>query len=99
MTESVVIAGSLAQKPTHGGHSWVFLQYLLGFTRLGWGVLFLDRLEREMCIDGAGRLCSLDESSNLRYFVAVMERFGLGSEFALLGDRGGCTIGLSRVEV
>ena len=28
---SIVIAGSVAQKPRHGGHTWVFLQYLLGY--------------------------------------------------------------------
>ena len=49
--KSIAIAGSLAQKPGRGGHTWVFLQYLLGFRKLGWDVLFLDRLEPEMCID------------------------------------------------
>ena len=37
--------GSIAQKPHQAGHSWQFLQYLLGFRRLGWDVLFVDRLE------------------------------------------------------
>ena len=50
----IVIAGSLAQRPHHGGHTWVFLQYLLGFRRLGWDVLFVDRLEPGMCVDAAG---------------------------------------------
>ena len=54
MPETVLIAGSLAQSPGHGGHTWVFLQYLLGFRRLGWDVLFLDRLEPEMCVDDGG---------------------------------------------
>ena len=52
--KSIVIAGSLAQKPGRGGHTWVFLQYLLGFRKLGWDVLFVDRLEPEMCVDEAG---------------------------------------------
>ena len=34
MNQRMVLAGSLAQKPRHGGHTWVFLQYLLGFKRL-----------------------------------------------------------------
>jgi hypothetical protein len=42
---TIIVAGSLAQRPRIGGHTWVFLQYLLGFQRLGWDVLFLDRIE------------------------------------------------------
>ena len=41
---TITLAGALAQKARHGGHVWVPLQYLLGFKRLGWDVLFLDRL-------------------------------------------------------
>ena len=36
MAGTIVIVGTLAQKPRHGGHTWVFLQYLLGFERLAW---------------------------------------------------------------
>ena len=36
MAETIVIAGSLAQRPKIGVHTWVFLQYLLGFKRPGW---------------------------------------------------------------
>lgn len=55
MAEIAVIAGTVAQMPSHGGLTWVLLQYLLGFKRLGWDVLFLDRLEPEMCVGAAGR--------------------------------------------
>jgi hypothetical protein len=41
----IVIAGSVAQKAHNAGHTWQFLQYLLGFERLGWDVLLLDSLE------------------------------------------------------
>jgi glycosyltransferase involved in cell wall biosynthesis len=99
MAKRVVVAGSLAQKPRRGGHSWVFLQYLLGFRRLGWDVLFLDRLEPEMCRDASGQRCSLDLSLNLRYFLEAMERFGLEGKFALLYRQGEQCIGLSRQQV
>ena len=52
---TVMVGGSVAQRPGSGGHTWVFLQYLLGFRRLGWDVLLLDRLEPDMCVDAAGR--------------------------------------------
>lgn len=45
MGERVTIAGAVAQRPGAGGHAAVFLQWLLGFRRLGWDVLFVDRLE------------------------------------------------------
>src|SRR6516164_3798383 len=99
MTGTIVIAGSLAQKPRYGGHTWVFLQYLLGFRRLGWDVLFLDRLEPDMCLDSFGQPCRLEQSINLSYFIDVMERFGLDDSFALFHGREQAPIGLSRQEV
>jgi len=99
MRKSIVISGALAQKPRQSGHTWQFLQYLLGFRRLGWEILFIDRLEPEMCVDDQLRLCDIDRSINLRYFLAVMNRFGLNDAFALIHDRGHCLIGLSRKQV
>ena len=98
-TKTVVLAGSLAQRPGHGGHAWVFLQYLLGFRRLGWEVLFLDRLEPEMCTDEAANACPVDRSINLRYLLHILNRFGLADSFALAYDRGKRFIGLSRERV
>ena len=34
MKGNITIAGSFAQKPLQGGHSWVLLQYILGFKQL-----------------------------------------------------------------
>jgi hypothetical protein len=96
---SIVIAGSLAQKPRQGGHTWQFLQYLLGFRRLGWQVLFLDRLEPGMCIDEAGRHCQIEDSVNLRYFLDVFKKFGLQDSFSLDFNRGERHFGLSRGQV
>ena len=44
-TGRIAIAGSVAQKARNAGHTWQFLQYLLGFKRLGYEVLLLDSLE------------------------------------------------------
>jgi hypothetical protein len=81
---TIVVAGAIAQKPRHGGHAWVVLQYLLGFKRLGWDVLFLDR--------GA-------EAQDLAAFLRIMRGFGLDDNFALLGAAPDESIGLSRVRV
>ena len=95
----IVLAGSLAQKPWHGGHTWVFLQYLLGFRRLGWDVLFLDELDTSRCADEAGNLCPPEESWNLRSFVGVMQRFGLADAFSLRDHRGAHLAGLPQATV
>jgi hypothetical protein len=99
MRETIIVAGSLAQRPRIGGHTWVFLQYLLGFRRLGWDVLFVDRLEPEMCVDAEGRPTALRSSVNLSYLAGVMERFGLGERWSLLYDGGSEVVGRTRAEV
>jgi hypothetical protein len=96
---NIVISGSIAQKPWQGGHAWVFLQYLLGFRKLGWDVLFLDQLEPEMCVNSEGRPCPVEESANLLYFLRIMEDFDLKGVYALLYNRGERFIGVSRSEV
>ena len=61
---SVVIAGAVARRPGRGGHAWVFLQYVLGFRRLGWDVLWLDSIDAgaeassEADVREYGRFCS-----------------------------------------
>src|SRR5947199_2690301 len=99
MPDTIVIAGSLAQRPHQGGHAWVFLQYLLGFKRLGWDVLFLDALRPEMCVNSAGALCPFEQSLNLRSFVDLMQRFGLAESFSLDYNRGEQVIGIPRTQV
>jgi glycosyltransferase involved in cell wall biosynthesis len=99
VAETIVVAGSLSQRAGYGGHAWVFLQYLLGFRRLGYDVLFVDRLDPEMCVDGHGRRTSLDASRNLSYLLDVMTQFGLSDSCSLLYDRRSRTVGLNRREL
>ncbi|HET7416422.1 MAG TPA: hypothetical protein VFJ61_02190 [Solirubrobacterales bacterium] len=91
MREVVAVAGSVAQRPRRGGHAWVFLQYLLGFRRLGYDVLFLDRLTAEMLPPGAG------PEEGVAWLSGTMAAHGLGEDFSLLLDDGE-TAGLSREE-
>ena len=84
MTETILVGGAIAQKPGFGGHTWQYLQYLLGFRRLGCDVIFVDWLETP---DDAG----------IAYLRDVMERFGLGDSWSLLC--GGETIGLPRARL
>jgi hypothetical protein len=98
MRDTIVVAGALAQKPRQAGHTWQFLQYLLGFRRLGWNVLFLDRLEPEMCVDANGNPVQVERSVNLEYFAEVMRTCGLERSCALLVN-GQSVFGLDRVRV
>ncbi|HET7506927.1 MAG TPA: hypothetical protein VFJ53_01085 [Solirubrobacterales bacterium] len=78
----VAVAGSIAQRPRRGGHAWVFLQYLLGFQRLGYEVLFVDRLTSEMLPPGG----SADEG--VRWVAETMAAHGLEDSWAVLLDDG-----------
>ena len=90
MIKTIIVSGSLAQRPCHGGHAWVFLQYLLGFKRLGWDVLLLDRLDETMCDQ-------TEQLHRVRHLAQVMEEHGLGDDWSV--DAGKSMHGLSRTAV
>ena len=96
MADVIAVAGALAQKPGRGGHTWVFLQYLLGFRRLGYDVLFLDQLAPEMCVDARGNPCRFRDSYNLAYFLDTMRGSGLSDSFSLDYNHGEEVVGLPR---
>jgi hypothetical protein len=96
MSDSLVIAAALAQKPRIAGHTWVFLQYVLGFRRLGWKTILVDYLDPSLCLDDAGRNCPLEGSINLRYIRDVVKLFGLEQEYVLLGAKGESIVGMPR---
>ncbi len=77
---TVAIAGAIAQRPGRGGHAWVFLQHLLGLRRLGWDVVFIDRVEPGMAAD-------------VDYVAAVMDEFEI--PYSVLDGAGGA-FGLGR---
>jgi hypothetical protein len=86
MSPTAVVGGSVGQRAHYGGHTWVFLQYLLGFQDLGWDVLLVDRMQAEMCLDASGNPCPLESSVNLRYLDDAMRRFGLADSYTVLLD-------------
>ena len=94
---TIVVAGALAQKAGQGGHAWVLLQYLLGFRRLGWEVLFVDRLAPATA-DWSGSAGAAQSGPGLRYVADVMRQFGLAGAFTVLLG-GSQTFGLPRAAV
>jgi hypothetical protein len=83
MSEVVAVAGSVAQRPARGGHAWVLLQYLLGFRRLGYEVVFLDRLSADMIDPGVA-----GPSAGVNWLHDVMRFHGLEDRYALLLEDG-----------
>jgi len=92
---AIAVSAALTQRPAHGGHTWAILQYLLGFRRLGFRVLFIDRLEASMLSDG-GAPIPVEASPNYTFLRGLMSRFGLDGNYALLTDGGRSCLGLDR---
>lgn len=82
--ERVVVCGAVAQKPGQAGHTWQFLQYLLGLRLLGHDVLFLDELPQD---PGA-------ESPEVEYLTRAMAAHGLEGAWSLRA--GPVTYGVDR---
>ena len=95
---TIVVAGGLAQRAGYGGHAWVFLQYLLGFRRLGFDVLFVDRLEPEWCSDPGGESIP-EQARRLAYLQETMRAFGSPIPYAVLYDGGRRVLGMPRHEL
>jgi hypothetical protein len=100
MSGRVFICGALAQQPVGaGGLAWAFLQYVLGFRRLGFDVYYLEHLAAESCIDENWQRTDFAASANAGFFTRVMRRFGLAERSALLEWDGERHVGLSRREL
>jgi hypothetical protein len=98
----IVVSGALANKPYNGGEAWVRLNWILGFQRLGYEVYFIEQIDRDACVDGAGTRVPFTQSANLVYFRQVIEQFNLtghaaliyqnGKEFYGIGEPGLCSV-------
>jgi hypothetical protein len=84
---AIAVAGSIAQRPGHGGHVWVFLNYLLGLRSLGHEVTFVDRLDAGM-LAGNPAPEAIADSAEARWLHAVMREAGLAGDYILISDEG-----------
>ncbi len=84
----IVVSGAIANKHFNGGEAWVRLSWILGFKKLGFGVYFLEQIERETCVNAVGTRSTFDDSVNLAYFKQVIEQFGLAGSSALIYNNG-----------
>lgn len=92
-----MIAGALAHHPIGGaGNAWAFLQYVLGFRRLGFDTYYVEHIESKSCIDQDWNPAPFVASANAAFFRAVVERFELADQAALLEWDGPGHVGISR---
>ena len=100
MANRILFSGSIAGHPLgYGGNTWAFLQWLLGFRRLGFDVYYVEERRAGECVDESLKPVPLMESANARYFRQVMERFDLGDRAALLEAGSSAHVGLSREDI
>jgi len=86
----------IAADPGQGGAAWAVLQYVLGLQLLGHEVYLVEPLPSRAL---RPKQASLQDSENARYFMEVVEAFGLRHHAALLlsGTRDTCGLTFSEI--
>ncbi|HVM96187.1 MAG TPA: hypothetical protein VMT89_07345 [Candidatus Acidoferrales bacterium] len=96
----VIVAGAIAAHPLGGGgNTWAFLQYVLGFKRLGCETYYVEEIDAGRCIDADWKPSSFAVSANAQYFAATMQGFGFSERAALLESGSGESIGLRKLQL
>src|SRR5215510_399544 len=100
MAKRILLSGSIARHGSgYGGNAWAFLQWVLGFRRLGFDVYYVEECGRDRCVDDQQNPAPFLESANARRFRQLMERFDLGDRAAFLEADSSAHVGLSRADV
>ena len=77
----IVLAGSIAAVPGHGGWTWALLQYVLGLRQLGHEVCWIDPICADALVPEG---VPFTDSRNAAYFRQVAARFGVSECSTLL---------------
>jgi hypothetical protein len=100
MAKRIIISGSIGGHALgYGGNTWAFLQYVLGFRRLGFDTYYVEHVSPKDCMDENWEPTSFAASANARYFRTLMDRFELTGNAALLEWEGSGHVGLSQADV
>jgi hypothetical protein len=93
----IIFAGVIAREPL-GGPTWVWLQYLLGFRRLGHDVYFLEESgEWPYVYDFTAMEESADPALGAAYIRRFLEPYGLGESWVYRA--GGICLGMEGEEL
>jgi hypothetical protein len=100
MVKRILLSGSIARHSAgYGGNTWAFLQWVLGFRRLGFDVYYVEECARDRCVDENLNPAPFLESANAHRFRQVVERFDLGDRAAFLEADSPAHVGLSRADI
>ncbi len=95
----ILVAGALANKYRNGGSVWERMSWVVGLRRLGFDVYFIERINRESCVDSAGNPTRFENSVNLDWFRTTIKAFGLEDRAGLLCDDRDQNFGISSVRL
>jgi len=86
--KTVLVSGAIANKHRNGGATWTRLNWLLGFSQLGFRAFFVEEIKQQNCVDSSGAASSFEDSANLAYFKQIVEQFNLAGSAALVYENG-----------
>jgi hypothetical protein len=100
LARRVLISGSIAGHPVgYGGNIWAFLQWVLGFRRLGFDVYYVEERQSKDLMDEDLKPAPFSKSANAQSFRGLIDRFELGDRAALLEAGTSAHVGLSREDI
>jgi hypothetical protein len=94
-----IVSGALANKLNNGGAAWTRLSWALGFTGLGFEVVFVEQIRPEVCVDNRGERAAFQDSANLAYFRRLTDEFELSGRAVLICEGGESSYGLKVAEL
>ena len=95
--QSVFSSGSIASHAVgYGGNTWAFLQWVLGFRRLGFDVYYVEERQSNDLVDEDLKPVPFSKSVNAQSFRRLIDRFELGDRAAFLEAGTSAHVGLAR---
>ncbi|MBV9646358.1 MAG: hypothetical protein JO043_02730 [Candidatus Eremiobacteraeota bacterium] len=92
----IIVTGFVGLYPHGaGGVAWDYLQYLLGFLKLGWDAIYVEDTRSWPIFQHGEVSCS----KNVAYLAATMEHFGVPDRWAYRDESSGHWFGLSKSAV
>ena len=100
LAKRILFSGSIAGHAVgYGGNTWAFLQWILGFRRLGFDVYYVEERQGKDLMDEDLKPAPFAKSANAQSFRRLIERFELGDRAALLEAGTSAHVGLSREDI
>jgi hypothetical protein len=100
VAKRILFSGSLAGHAVgYGGNAWAFLQWILGFRRLGFDVYYVEEHQAKDLVDEELKPAPFSRSANAQAFRRLIDRFELGDRAALLEAGTAAHVGLSREDI